>query len=211
VALLALLSPFLFLSASLLVVGVNSLPSFLLPSRKIPLLLAGIAVYTLFRCGGVRVERAHVWGHELVHLVSAKAFGRKVRDFDVSSSGRSGFVVVENPNVWVFVAPYVFSFYGIVAWAAALALRGRAWWLPDAYLFTASFLFAMNLEFAVRGFLQHQPDLEVSGRLFSGSLVLLCIVLWIPAMLFPASSAGWRDLVYAYARWVSTSMAILRI
>jgi hypothetical protein len=59
----------------------------------------------------------------------------------------------------------------------------------------------MHVLFSAEGFIKGQPDVKRSGRLFSGAVVLLCLLLWIPCLLAPGAASGWKGAVAAYRGW----------
>ncbi|MEK6779454.1 MAG: hypothetical protein AABY80_07260 [Candidatus Deferrimicrobiota bacterium] len=164
------------------------------------ILLGGAVLYILLHVFLRKPERMHLWAHEFAHLVVAKIFFRKVHAFQITSRD-GGKVVIDRTNVMIDLAPYIFPLYSLAAACAASLLRTASPWVPNAYLAGASFLFTMHLLFSAEGFLRGQPDVKRSGRLFSGAIVLLCLLLWIPCLLAPGTNAGWKGAMTAYRGW----------
>lgn len=169
------------------------------------ILLGGAVLYILLHVFLRKPERMYLWAHEFAHLVVAKIFFRKVHAFQITSRG-GGKVVIDRTNVMIDLAPYIFPLYSLAAACAAGFLRTASPWVPDAYLAVASFLFTMHLLFSAEGFFGGQPDVKRSGRLFSGAVVLLCLMLWIPCLLAPGTNGGWKGAVTLYRGWFGAGL-----
>ncbi len=74
------------------------------------------------------------------------------------------------------------------------------------YLGAAGYLFTMHLCFSVEGFIDGQPDVRRSGRIFSLAAVLLLLMLWAPLLAAPATAGGFADLPRFYREWLSGGM-----
>jgi len=166
------------------------------------IVLAGAVVYLLMHFFLRKPERFYLWAHEFSHLVLAKLFFRKIHQFNISSRS-GGKVVMDRTNVMIDLAPYIFPLYSVGIGIAASVLRNASPWVPDIYLAVASFLFTMHLLFSAEGFLAGQPDLRRSGRVFSAAIVLLFLLLWIPCLMAPGVTAGWKGAAAAYREWLS--------
>jgi uncharacterized membrane protein YhhN len=164
------------------------------------IILAGSIVYLLAHAFLRKPERMYLWGHELSHLVVAKLFFRKVHSFHITSRD-GGKVVIDRTNVMIDLAPYGFPLYSLGAAAAAVVLKNLSPWVPDLYLGMASFLFTMHVLFTAEGFFKGQPDVKRSGRIFSGAVVLLCLILWVPILMAPGAPSGWKGAAAAYRGW----------
>lgn len=168
------------------------------------ILAGGAAAYLLIHFLVRKPERMYLWAHEFSHLIVAKMFFRKVHSFHITSRD-GGKVVLDRTNVVIDLAPYIFPLYSMAALGAAVLLRRASPWIPDLYLALASFLFTMHLLFSAEGFLKGQPDVIRSGRLFSGAIVLLGLLLWVPCLLAPGASAGWKGIFAGYRGWWSAA------
>jgi hypothetical protein len=164
------------------------------------ILLGGSIVYLLAHAFFRKPERMYLWAHELSHLIVAKLFFRKVHSFHITSRD-GGKVVIDRTNVMIDLAPYVFPLYSLGAAAAAVVLKNVSPWVPDLYLALASSLFTMHVLFSAEGFFKGQPDVKRSGRIFSGAVVLLCLLLWVPFLLAPGAPSGWKGAADAYRGW----------
>lgn len=166
------------------------------------LILGGGLAYFLVHFFIRKPERFYLWGHEFSHLVVAKVFFRRIHQFQISARS-GGKVVMDRTNVMIDLAPYVLPLYCVAAGGTAVVLRRASPWVPDVYLASASFLFTMHLMFSAEGFLAGQPDLRRSGRVFSAAVVILFLLLWVPCLLAPGVTAGWKGAAVAYREWLS--------
>ncbi len=164
------------------------------------IVLGGATSYLLVHFFLKKPERMYLWAHEFAHMAVAKIFFRKVHAFHITSRD-GGKVVIDRTNVMIDLAPYLLPLYSLVAVFVAWFFRTASPWVPDAYLAVASFLFTMHVLFSVEGFFRGQPDVKRSGRFFSGAVVLLCLLLWIPCLLAPGTNAGWKGALDSYREW----------
>ncbi len=190
----------LLLADGMLLYAMPRPAAMLAPGDERWILLGGSGVYVLFHFLVRKPERMYLWGHEFAHLVVAKLFFRRIHQFHISSRD-GGKVVMDGTNVFIDLAPYLLPLYSVAAFGAAAIFRKASPWVPDVYLALASFLYAMHVLFSAQGFLAGQPDVKRSGRLFSGGLVLLVLMLWVPCLLAPGLPAGWRGVAAAYGNW----------
>ena len=173
-------------------------------------LLGGASAYAALCLLLRRPERTYLWGHELTHLAVAKLFLREVHGFHISSRS-GGKVVIDRTNVAIDLAPYAIPLYNALLLVPAALLRGRHPYLGTAYLGAAALLFAMHLHFSAEGFLDGQPDVCRSGRLFSAALVLLFLMLWLPFLAAPATRGGFRGLPSFYRDWAGEGVELARM
>jgi len=167
-------------------------------------LLGGVLAYVVLRVLLRKPERMYLWAHELTHLVVAKLFLREVHGFHITSRS-GGKVVIDRTNVAIDLAPYAVPFYNLLALIPAAMLRGRYPYAREAYLGGAAFLFAMHVNFSAEGFLDGQPDVKRSGRLYSAALVLLAWLALLPLLLAPGTHpAGMSGLPKFYREWLSS-------
>ncbi len=168
--------------------------------------MGGALTYLLVHFFLRRPERLYLWGHEFSHLVLAKIFFREIHQFHISSRN-GGKVVLDRTNVMIDLAPYIFPLYSVGIGVTAFLFRRASPWVPDIYLAVASFLFTMHILFSTEGFMAGQPDLRRSGRIFSASVVLFFLLIWIPCLMAPGVSSGWGGAAEAYRAWLSASRA----
>jgi hypothetical protein len=169
-------------------------------TREGLIVASGAVLYICFHCFLRKPERLYLWGHEFSHMAAAKLFFRKIHAFHISAR-QGGKVVVDRTNVMIDLAPYVIPFYAVATGVIASVFRDVSPWIPTAYLGTATFFYAMHLAFSVESFLEGQPDLTRSGRLFSVAVVILFLLLWVPLLAAPGTAAGWDGARAAYRTW----------
>jgi len=157
-------------------------------------------VHFLFR----KPERMYLWAHEFTHLLVAKLFLRRVHGFHITSRS-GGKVVIDRTNVAIDLAPYAVPPYNVLALLPAVlfGVEGHARMI---YPGAAAFLFSMHLCFSVEGFIEGQPDVRRSGRIFSFAVVALMLMLWAPILAGPATQAGFSGLPAFYREWFGKGM-----
>jgi hypothetical protein len=158
--------------------------------------LAYLCLHFLLR----KPERMYLWAHEITHLFVAKLFLRQVHGFHITSRS-GGKVVIDRTNVAIDLAPYAVPLYNIIALLPVTLVAGGYPHARKIYLGAAAFLFTMHLYFSVEGFIDGQPDLRRSGRIFSFGVVLLLLMLWAPILAAPATPAGFSGLPAFYRDW----------
>ena len=185
-----------------------------LAGRFVPLeglvLLGGALAYAAVRLLLRKPERLYLWAHELTHLVVAKLFLREVHGFHITSRS-GGKVVIDRTNVAIDLAPYAVPLYNVLVLLPAALLRGKHPQVGNAYLGAAAFLFTMHLHFSAEGFLDGQPDVRRSGRIFSSGVVLLFLMLWLPCLAAPVTRGGFRGLPSFYRDWVGEGLELARV
>jgi hypothetical protein len=169
------------------------------------ILAGGAAAYLLFHFLVRKPERLYVWGHELTHLLVAKIFLRQVHGFHITSR-TGGKVVIDRTNVAIDLAPYAVPMYSLAAIGPFLLFQAEYAFAREIYLAAAAFLLTMHLSFSLEGFLQGQPDLRRSGRIFSGGVVALCLLLLLPILFAPATRSGFRGVPDFYTGWIESGL-----
>lgn len=167
-------------------------------------LLGGAVAYLLVHFLFRKPERMYLWAHEFTHLFVAKLFLRRVHGFHITSRS-GGKVVIDRTNVAIDLAPYAVPLYNVVALLPA-TLAGGGGPAGKIYLGAAGFLFTMHLCFSVEGFIDGQPDVRRSGRVFSLAVVALAIMLWAPVLAAPVSSAGFSGVPSFYRDWMGKGL-----
>ncbi len=172
------------------------------------ILFCGAAVYLVVHFLIRKPERLYLWGHELTHLIVAKLFLRQVHGFHITSR-TGGRVVIDRTNVAIDLAPYAVPFYSLAAIGPVMLLRGQYPYAREIYLAAAAFLFAMHFIFSLEGFFHGQPDLRRSGRVFSGAVVALCLMLWLPVLWSPGTRTGFHGIAAFYKEWLGSGMSAM--
>ena len=168
-------------------------------------LLSGALAYLCLHCLLRKPERMYLWAHEFTHLFVAKLFLRNVHGFHITSRS-GGKVVIDRTNVAIDLAPYAVPFYNVVALLPVTLIAGGPPYARKIYLGAAAFLFAMHLCFSAEGFIDGQPDVRRSGRIFSLAIVLLLLMLWTPVLAAPGTHAGFSGLPGFYREWIAGGM-----
>jgi hypothetical protein len=163
--------------------------------------LAYLCVHFLLR----KPERMYLWAHEFTHLLVAKLFLRHVHGFHITSRS-GGKVVIDRTNVAIDLAPYAVPLYNVVALLPVTLFAGGTPLARKIYLGAAAFLFTMHLCFSVEGFIDGQPDVRRSGRVFSLAIVLLLLLLWTPILAAPGTQGGFGGLPGFYREWIASGM-----
>jgi len=169
------------------------------------ILLSGAIAYLGLHCLLRKPERMYLWGHEFTHLFVAKLFLRRVHGFHITSRS-GGKVVIDRTNVAIDLAPYALPFYNVVALLPVTLISGGPPYARKIYLAVAAFLFSMHLCFSAEGFVDGQPDVRRSGRIFSLAVVLLQLMLWTPILAAPGTLAGFSGLPVFYREWFHSGM-----
>jgi len=174
-------------------------------------LLSGTVVYLCLHFLMRKPERMYLWAHEFTHLIAAKLFLRHVHGFHITSRS-GGKVVIDRTNVAIDLSPYAVPLYNVAALLPVALLAGETPHARKIYLGAAAFLFTMHLCFSVGGFIDRQPDVRRSGRIFSLAVVFLFLMLWTPLLAAAGSPGGFAGLPGFYREWLADGMeAALRL
>jgi hypothetical protein len=196
--------PILIVDAVLLWVLSTRIANILTMTQGLSLLFGAFAylcLHSLLR----KPERMYLWGHEFTHLFVAKLFLRSVHGFHITSRS-GGKVVIDRTNVAIDLAPYALPFYNVIALLPATLIAGNPPYARKIYLGAAAFLFTMHLCFSAEGFIDGQPDVRRSGRIFSLAVVLLLLMLWTPILAAPGTHGGFSGLPVFYREWLHGGM-----
>jgi len=169
------------------------------------ILLFGALLYLCLHFLLKKPERMYLWAHEFTHLLVAKLFLRHVHGFHITSRS-GGKVVIDRTNVAIDLAPYALPLYNVVALLPMTLFAGGTPAARKIYLGAAAFLFTMHLCFSAEGFIDGQPDVRRSGRIFSLAVVLLALMLWTPILAAPGDRSGFSGLSGFYREWLATGM-----
>lgn len=169
------------------------------------ILLGGAVLYLCLHFLVRKPERMYLWAHEFTHLLVAKLFLRQVHSFHITSRS-GGKVVIDRTNVAIDLAPYAVPFYNVVAVLPITLSTAGGGYGRKIYLGIAAFLFAMHLCFSAEGFLDGQPDVRRSGRVFSLAVILLVLMCWAPLFAAPATPSGFSGVPSFYREWLGKGM-----
>lgn len=144
----------------------------------------------------------YVWGHELMHVLIARIFGGRIKDYEISRDG--GYIVTDRYNFLIALAPYLWPFASV----PVLAIWGIFGSLPEAFHHREWFLGALgltwmfHLSFTAWMIPIGQTDFAGPGRVFSLGLIYLANVILLSACLVSlAPEVTWRG----YSRELSHS------
>ena len=152
-------------------------------------LVSGMAAFIVFWRILPDQTRMYVLGHELTHAVWGLAFGARVSNLKVRSSG--GSVMLTKSNVWITLAPYFFPFWTVIVVLLAVVVRivmhfaapEAPFPVPWLWMFAVGGTWCFHVCFTIRSLMQTQPDVQEYGRVFSWTLILVCnligMLLWI--------------------------------
>lgn len=162
-------------------------------------LFSGLTAFLVFWKVLPDQTRIYVLGHELTHALWGLAFGAKVSNLKVRSTG--GSVMLTKSNVWITLAPYFFPFWTMIVVLLALAVKGiiylanseASFPVPWLWMFTVGFTWCFHVCFTIRSLMQTQSDVQEYGRVFSWTLILACniagMLLWIACTTDVSASA----------------------
>lgn len=171
----ALMVPPVYLAAVVVGWALVSLPLYVDSRTMLWPALAGFVIAELFLLSGIRLIRLYVVGHELTHWVAAKLFRRRTGRFQAGAS--SGSVEVENPNVFIVLAPYIIPAYTLALVGVYGVVRMGVDPVPDwgVALFCAGLgaTYAFHLTLTLLALQRGQEDLRLCGPVFSVGLILL--------------------------------------
>jgi hypothetical protein len=149
-----------------------------------------------------RPLRAYVWGHELMHVLTARLFGGRITDYEITRDG--GYIVTDRYNFLIALAPYLWPFAAV----PVLAIWGIVGWMPEAlyhrewFLGALGFTWAFHLSFTGWMIPIGQSDFAGPGRVFSLGLIYLFNVILLSALLVAlVPEVTWRG----YWRELSSS------
>lgn len=180
--------------------------------------LGGLAWGSAYAVGW-RPIHAYVVGHELSHLIMARAFGGKI--FAWSARPDGGFVETNKTNTWITLAPYLIPFYSIgvvllfgmvgllVDLRAVQRLAGvrlePVWFFYVALGFTWFF----HVTYTLKTISIKQSDLDRNGEFFSVFIIFFVNVLLITLLYLAASPSPTHEMVELGRCWIGTARFIL--
>jgi hypothetical protein len=170
----------------------------------------GAAAWLLWLCASFaiwkrpRPVRMYVLGHELMHMLMARTFRGKIRDFHISAEG--GYIVTTKYNFLIALAPYLWPFYAVpvlAAWGISFFFWKEAPYMREGFLAALGLTWMFHLTFTLWVLPRGQSDLHGPGRIFSIAIIYLAnAILLGGALVVLAPEVSW----HAYGRelWAST-------
>ncbi len=144
--------------------------------------LAGFAGGLLFFGFVCACRPFYVFGHELTHWFAAKLCLRRTGKFRVGLE--SGSVAVENPNMFIILAPYFVPFYTLV-WIGGFGIwrfsQGGVPGWTESFLLLAGIgcTAAQHVVLTVQALRVGQADLNFHGRFLSLAFILFGNILMV--------------------------------
>jgi hypothetical protein len=128
--------------------------------------------------------RAYVLGHELMHMLMARIFRGRIKDYAISRDG--GYIVTDKYNFLIALAPYLWPFYSVpvlAAWGVCSFFKGIPY-LREGFLAALGLTWMFHLTFTLWVLPRGQSDLHGPGRIFSITLIYLANALLLGGALF---------------------------
>lgn len=188
-------------------------------SEQFVFFTTGGAAWACAYAVGWRPVHAYVLGHELSHLVVARAFGGRI--FSWSASPAGGYVETDKTNTWITLAPYILPFYSVAVvllfgiagmfidlrQTLHLPLGSRGMEIAPVWFFYAALglTWWFHVTYTVKTVLTRQSDLVRNGEFFSMSLIFLINALLIAVLYLAASPRPGYELVELGRCWMGTA------
>jgi hypothetical protein len=151
-----------------------------------------------------RPLRAYVLGHELMHMLVARLFLGRIKDYFIGREG--GYIVTNKYNFLIALAPYLWPFYSVpvlAVWTVSLYWNG-AHFYREWFLIAIGFTWMFHLSFTVWVLRRGQSDLHGPGLFFSLLFIYLVnTILLGSALVIIAPNVTWHG--YAGELWKSTT------
>lgn len=161
-------------------------------SREVWLFSVGFLAWLLAFFILPRPTGLYVVGHEHTHAIFVWLCGGRVGRIHSTSEG--GYIVSDKNNFLISLSPYIIPFWTLVSlailWATRLAAMKFDVEIPyynHLLFFCTGIGWSFHITFTVDMIWKGQPDIEENGRFFSLTLIYLCNILLIAAMLVMAS------------------------
>jgi hypothetical protein len=143
--------------------------------------LAGMLVFTVFWMLFLS-KRGHFWStleHELTHALFATLFLKKINSISASRK-KGGLITIEGGNSFIALSPYFFPLTPMLVLVIGLLL-------PDNPQIYVTFVLGISFQFHLINLLKElhpgQPDLQMSGYLFSGIIILFFNIFFLGILL----------------------------
>lgn len=156
-------------------------------SREVWLFSVGFLLWLIAFIFLPRPTGLYVVGHEYTHAFFVRLCGGRVGRVHATPDG--GYVLSDRNNFLIGLSPYIFPFWTMCS-LAILGLSGLILKIPyynHLLFFCTGVSWSFHITFTIDMISKHQPDIEENGRFFSLTLIYLCNVLIISAMLVIAS------------------------
>lgn len=154
--------------------------------------IVGVAIFVTSRHNKILMW-LYVAGHELTHALFAMMFRGKVSEIRITAT-EGGHIKTNRSNFVITLAPYFFPFYTILAiiiwavleWQFFDFTNNQRFWLYG----TIGLTWLFHIGYTVWMLQREQTDIQVNGRLFSYTVIILINLLLISALLIIASPAA---------------------
>jgi hypothetical protein len=156
-------------------------------SREVWLFSVGFLLWLIAFIFLPRPTGLYVVGHEYTHAIFVRLCGGRVGRVHASADG--GYVLSDRNNFLIGLSPYIFPFWTFVS-LAILGVAGLVLKIPyhhHVLFFCTGVSWSFHITFTIDMITKNQPDIEDNGRFFSLTLIYLCNVLIISALLVIAS------------------------
>lgn len=171
---------------------------------------------------GWRPMHTYVIGHEVSHMLMARAFGGKIYDWDHGPDG--GYVETDKTNTWITLAPYIIPLYSLGV-LAVFSVAGMFWDMQAlvavdagllAFHFKPAWIFYILLGFTwwfhatytCRTVAMEQSDLKRNGEFFSMQLIFVMNLALLVALFLASSSTPGLGLGELARCWVATAAGL---
>ncbi len=178
------------------------LPQLIRAPSQILAFLGGGAVFLLFWFVYL-AHREGFWStleHELTHALFAVLFFKKIRSLSASRQ-RGGTITIEGGNVVIALSPYFFPL------GALLLLLIKPLVQPQYQLYLnmlLGFFYFFHLVHLFREFHPGQPDIQISGRLFSLVFVAFMNLFFLGIILSTLTDRGSNTVAFLKSGAVHT-------
>lgn len=162
-------------------------------------------IYLQAFCRDSKIQAIYVFGHEMTHYLWAKLFWKKTGKIRIHSN--SGYVEIQNPNVWITLAPYFFPLY-LVLFLGVEAIVLHFWkWPPPEFPWVCSWILGLIYAFywVMNCYVlqKEQQDIAAYGKFFSYALIAWGNLFFLLVALLVATSQ-WQK---AWNLTVSSSLS----
>lgn len=191
-------------------------------TEEVVFFMVGGLAWAVTYATGWRPVRSYVFGHEVSHLLVARAFGGKILDWDFSATG--GYVETNKSNTWITLAPYLLPFYSLVVlllfglvgmfWnlhamqhlsVGSLSLNFKPVWFFYAML---GLTWCFHATFTWKTVFIEQSDLQRNGEFFSMLLIFLVNVSLLVGLFIAASPSPGLGLAEVGRCWMATAGSV---